>query len=102
MRTALATKPETEIMAIARTITVHVPAIEKKLPRVYAVTWLCNAAGKPVTALDQLIPDAKGYLGFTAADLFNCDDEALARAAELEEAGALFVSCLDDRGESML
>lgn len=90
-------------MAIARTMTVHISPIEKKLPRVYVVTWLCRADGKPATSIEEANePDARGFKGFTMAELFNCDDEAQAKASELEDAGVVFVSCLDDRGESLL
>ncbi|QNH91673.1 hypothetical protein SR18_gp022 [Caulobacter phage SR18] len=67
------------------------------MPKVFVVAWLADANGDPITA------ENKDNASYIRTELFNCDDAAWSFYSELsEEKGALFASCQDERGESIV
>lgn len=81
---------------INRSLTVYPDPIAVELPRLYVVSWLANANGEAVTAetVDQAI--------FIKTEMFDCDDAAWSKWSDLTDSAALYASCQNEHGESIV
>ena len=83
-------------MALPKYITAH-PAPIQLRQRVRVVSWLAFPDGPPVTNMS-----AVGRGCFIKTELFDNSDDAISMAHELQEEGAVFVSCQVESGESII
>lgn len=83
-------------MTIQRTFTHHAAPVEIRLPRLFVVAFLADANGDAVTEA------TKANAAYIRTEMYDCEDAAFARWDVLTAFAALFVSCQDDSGESIV